>query len=130
MRASGVCGARAGWPASQKGSRAPPLCPWALNEGAWTTKLPLIVGERGGPPGGASLSSKGSVPRLFHGAGDNGGNRALSGRPGLSFPQRGTRGRAEGSCPRAVAPSLAQASAQLLVSRRGAPGRAERRGGV
>lgn len=78
------------------------------------------------------------MPRLFHGARDNGGNGVLSGMPGLSFPQLGTHGRAESSCPRAVAPSLVQASAQLLVSwvgrivwaRVGLPGRVECCGGI
>lgn len=65
MRAAGICEAPAGW---QKGGGAPPLWPWALGEGAWTTKLPLIVGERGGPPGVPPSLSKGSVPVPFQGA--------------------------------------------------------------
>lgn len=69
-----------------EGRGAPLLCPWALSAGAWTTKLPLIVREGAGPAGGASLPSKGLVPWLFHGAGGDGGNRVLFGRPGLFFP--------------------------------------------
>lgn len=78
LRAAGICEAPAGW---QKGGGAPPLWPWALGEGAWTTKLPLIVGERGGPPGVPPSLSKGSVPLPFTGAGDAG---VLSGGLGLS----------------------------------------------
>lgn len=85
MRAAGICEAPAGW---QKGGGAPPLWPWALGEGAWTTKLPLIVGKGGGPPGVPPSLYKGSVPLLFQGASGEGAHRVLSGRPGLSHDQQ------------------------------------------
>lgn len=111
MRAVGICEAPAGW---HKGGGAPPLWPWALGEGAWTTKLPLIVGEWGGPHGVPPSLSKGSVPLPFQGADDDVSHRALSGGPGLSCDQRSWRLFSQ-CCD-------TQASAQLPVSQRGAFG--------
>ena len=73
------------------------------------TKLPLIVVEKGGSPGSASLAGQCLVAGLFPGASGCGG---LGGRPGLSLLQRGTCGRAGGPCRRTVTPRPAQASAR------------------
>lgn len=101
----------------QMGGGAPPLWPWALGEGAWTTKLPLIVRERGGPPGVPPSLSKGSLPLPFQGAGDDGAHRALSGVLGYPVTGRSWRLLSQGCG--------TQVSAQLWVRQRGVLGHTE-----
>lgn len=121
MRAAGIGEAPAGW---LKGGGAPPLWPWALGEGAWTTKLPLIVGREGWTSWSASLPLS---PRA----------RCLC--PSREPVMMGLAGHYLGGlgCPvtsrswRLLSQGCGtQASAQLPLSQRGASGHMEPCGGI
>lgn len=103
-----------------EGSGAPPLCPWALSEAARTTKPPLTVGGRGGPPGGASLSGEGMVPRLLHGAGDVGVTGHCLGGLGCPAPRGEPVAGLKAPVPQPWHPALRR----LLPGRRGVSGHA------